>query len=107
MMLGLHRAALPRALDPLGATALVPCRPSQRPPASSQRCMGPALGGIGYGPATYVMSSRLDGSHFSTFGEVVGDRAATPLLGEEPEQFQAGRIVVVPGERSGVESRRR
>ena len=99
VMLGLHGAALPHALDPLGAAA---AGAVQAEPAAAR--LQPALqspgtaAASGYGPATYVMSSRLDGQPLLDVGEVVGDRGRHALLGQEPEQSQAGVVVVVPGD---------
>ena len=100
-MLGLHRAALPRSLDPLGAAAAGAVQAEPAAARLQPALNGPALGGIGIRPGHVRDEQPARRQPFLDVGEVVGGRGRHALLGEEPEQFQAGVIVVVPGERSG------
>ena len=80
---------------------LVPCRPSQWPPASSQRSDGAALRGIGIGAGDVGDQQPADRQPFLDIGKIVGDRGRNVPFGQQPQQPQAGVVVVVAGARAG------
>jgi len=57
----------------------------------------PALRGVGIRPGDVGDEQPTRGQPFLDVGEVVGDRGGDVVLGQEPEQPQAGVVVVVPG----------
>src|SRR5205814_633129 len=97
VMLGLHGAALPRAFDALGAAAAGAVQGQPVSAGLEPLLNRPALRGVGIRPGDVGDEQPTRGQPFLDVGEVVGDRGGDVLLRQEPEQPQAGVVVVVPG----------
>src|SRR5262249_52597889 len=100
VVLGLDRAPLPRALDPLGAA---PADAVQAEPATAglepllERA---ALPRVGVRARDIRDQEATHREPLLEIRELVGDRGRDLALGQEAEEPQAGIVVVVPGLRS-------
>ena len=100
-MLGLDGAALAQALHPLGATAAGAMQAQPMAARLQPALDGAALRGIGIGAGHVGDQQPADRQPFLDVREVVGDRSRNVPFGQEPQQPQAGIVVVVPGHRTG------
>jgi hypothetical protein len=67
---------------------------------------GAALRGVGVGSGHIGDQQPGDGQPFLDVREVIGDRGRNVPFGHQPQQPQAGIVVVVPGARTGRETAR-
>src|SRR5262245_17102735 len=104
MVLGLDLAALSHAFHALRptTTGAVQGDPATAPfePAPD----GPALGGIGVGPGHVGDQEPAHRQPLLDIREVVAHGGRDIPLGQEPQQSEAGIVVVVPGAGSGRET---
>ena len=101
VVLGLDGAALAGALDPLGAAAAGAMQGQPMAARLQPALDGAGLRGVGVGAGDVGDQQPADRQPFLDVREVVGDRGRNVPFGQQPQQPQAGIVVVVPGIRTG------
>ena len=99
VVLGLDSAALARAFHPLGAAAAGAVQAQPMAAGFEPAPERPALPGIGIRASDIGDQQPARRQPFFEIGKVVGDRGRNVAFGQQPQQPQAGIVVVVAGER--------
>jgi len=100
VVLGLDGAARARALHPLGAAAAGPMQAQPMAACLQPPLDGAGLSGVGVGAGHVGDQQLADRQPFLDIGEIVGDRGRDLPFGQEPQQPQAGIVVVMPSIRA-------
>src|SRR5262249_2749404 len=104
MVLGLHGASRAQAFDPLGASTAGSVQAEPGASRSGPALYGMALRGVGVGAGHVGDHQAADGQPFLEIREVIGDRSRDVLFGQQPQEPQAGIVMVMSSHRTRRET---